>query len=93
MIDCLSMPSVRRKKRRDDVFFYGGLAVLLILLYGGAAVLQSLNSSVTRPFEAATNFAVATIIGAFVGRKFGLNWGVVVGVTIAALALIASMLG
>jgi hypothetical protein len=66
------------------------MAVLLILLYGGAAFLQSVNSSVGRPFEAATNIAVAAIIGAFVGRKFGIGWGVLVGVTIAALALIAS---
>jgi hypothetical protein len=93
VMDCLSMPSVRRKKRQDHVFFYGGLAVLLIFLYGGAAFLQSVNSSVTRPFEAATNFAVAAVIGAFVGRKFGIGWGMVVGVTIAALALIASMVG
>jgi hypothetical protein len=86
------MPPVRREKQRDHVFFYGGLAVLLILLYGGAAFLQSLNSTGGRPFETATNLAVGTIIGAFIGRKFGLPWGLLTGVTIAGLAQIASFL-
>jgi hypothetical protein len=85
------MSSARRDKRRNNVFFYGGLAVLLILLYGGAAFLQSVNStSGGRPFEVATDIAVAGIVGAFVGRKFGMGWGVLAVVTIAALALIAS---
>jgi len=84
------MSSVQRNKRRDNVFFYGGLAVSLILLYGGAAFLQALNPDGGRPFEAATNLAVALIIGAFVGRKFGIGWGVLVGITIAAFAEIGS---
>ena len=84
------MSSVRRNKRRDNVFFYGGLAICIIVLYGGAAFLHSVNPNSGRPFEEATNLAVALIIGAFVGRKFGIGWGVLVGVTIAAFAEIGS---
>ncbi len=72
------------------MFFYDGLAVSLILLYGGAAFLQSVNPIGGRPFEGATNLAVALIIGALVGRKFGIGWGVLAGVTIGALAEIGS---
>ena len=84
------MPLVRRGKQRAQVFFYGGLAIMLILLYGGAAFLQSVNSTMGQPFEAATNVAVGAIIGAFIGRKFGIGWGLLTGVTIAAFAQIAS---
>jgi hypothetical protein len=81
---------LRRNKRRDNVLFYGGLAISIVLLYGGAAFLHSVNPNQGRPFEAATNIAVALIVGAFVGRKFGIGRGVLVGVTIAALAEISS---
>ena len=51
---------------------------------------QNVATSQGRPFEAATNLAVALIIGAFVGRQFGIGWGVLVGVTIGALSEIGS---
>ena len=88
LIDWVSMS--RRNKRRDNVFFYGGLAVSLILLYGGAAFLHSVNPNQGRPFEEATNIASALVIGAFVERKVDIGWGVLVGVTICALAEIGS---
>jgi hypothetical protein len=84
------MLSARRNKQRENMFFYGGLAVFLILLYGGAAFLQALNSSKGQPFEGASDIAVPVLIGAFVGRKFGIGWGALVGVTIAAFAQISS---
>ena len=70
------------------MLFYGGLATFLILLYGGAIFLQSLGRG--RPLEAATDIAVPVVIGAFVGRKFGMGRGLLAGVILAALAQIGS---
>jgi len=39
------------------------------------------------------DIAVPVVIGAFVGRMFGLRWGVITGGTIAIFALIASWIG
>jgi len=87
------MSSARRDKRRNNVFFYGGLAVCLILLYGGAAFLRTVDSGGGRTYEGVADIAVPVVIGAFVGRMFGLRWGVITGGTIAIFALIASWIG
>jgi hypothetical protein len=75
---------------RSDHLFYGSLAIFLLLVYGGAAFLQSVRAS-GRPLERAADIAVPVLIGAFVGRKFGIGWGVLAVVTIAAFAQIGSL--
>ena len=81
---------LRSRQRQDNLLFYGGLAIFLVLLYGGAIFLQSVSTG-GRPLEgAATDIAVPVLIGAFVGRKFGMEWGLLAGVILAALAQIGS---
>lgn len=87
------MSPARREKRRNNVFFYGGLTVCLILLYGGAAFLRTVDSGGGRTYEGVADIAVPVVIGAFVGRIFGLRWGVITGGTIAVFALFASWIG
>ena len=84
----LMLRSRQRQSRQSNLLFYGGLAIFLILLYGGAIFLQSVNTG-GRPFGA-TDIAVPVLIGAFVGRKFGMGRGLLAGVILAALAQIGS---
>ena len=59
------------------------------MLYGGAALLITPNSN-GRQMEAATDIAVPGIIAAFVGRKFGMSWGILAFITIAGIAAVGS---
>jgi hypothetical protein len=80
----------RSQSGPSNHLFYGSLAIFLLLVYGGAAFLGSVHPS-GRPLERAADIAVPVLIGAFVGRKWGIGWGVLVVVTIAAFAQIGSL--
>jgi len=65
----------------------------LELVYGGAAFLRTIDSGGGRTYEGVADIAVPVVIGACVGRIFGLRWGVITGGTIAVFALFASWIG
>jgi hypothetical protein len=75
---------------RSRLMFYGGLFAFLIVIYTGAALLQHSNPY-GRPYEGATDIAVPVLIGAFVGRKYGMGWGILAGIMIAAITQIGGL--
>jgi hypothetical protein len=79
------------KRNRSRFVFYGGLIAFLLVLYGGALTLALTQGPNGREFEAATDLAVPVLIGAFVGRKFGMGWGIFAAIVIAGVTQVGNL--